>query len=152
MPRTRTPSKIHRFKKFKIKNDPTIRALVTYKILDSMTNIIKVWLAILDVVERITKDVCQKHNLPNEDLAYYIAYAKQQISLTREFDLETLKKEFQIIIDKWIKRNLQEQALNEIVEPVLMLGFSINHILDQVSQMQKYGWFNYSRFDTSHFW
>jgi len=152
MPRTYRPSKIHRFKKFWIKNNPSIRAQITNKILNSMANILEVWLYVLDINERVVNEIAQTYNIESYALAYYIAFAKQQTSKMRNLDLFTLFSELENLVNKWIKRGLDVNILNEILEKNFFVGFIATHILDKESEIQKYGWFDYSHFDISHFW
>jgi len=152
MPKCRKPNIIHRIKKFRIKNDPFIKSFIISKRLDEMANLLFAWLYSLDISEKLTIPILEANNVSENLKAYYIALGKQIVSKQTLYDLQTLEIEIKIIVDKWVKRGLDPSIIEQIKDPNFFVGFLVTHILDKEKLMQKYGWFDYSRFDISHFW
>ena len=151
MPKTKRASKYHRIFKYRVKNVPKIKAYIVNKFLNEMANILKVWLYCLDISERFTMPILENQNVQSNLKQFYIAFGKQVVNRAKDFDLETLFNEIQIKKDVWIKRGLDNNILELLQEPNVKVGFIVCYILDQVKLIEKYGWFDYSYFDLSHF-
>jgi hypothetical protein len=138
MPKPKRSFKIKRFKRYVLKLQPDIEAKRFQAQMSRLEELLRIWLIIQDNEEKDTLPILQGLGIPQEKLAYYLAYAKELINRALLFEIDTMLEEFEIKTDIFVKRGLAELALREISQTqekwasvwASLLGFLKNAYMD----------------------
>lgn len=124
--KARRSSKRRRIKKYILKTKPKPTNIAFKERLDWMTLDLKLWLVVLDELEKRVLKLCQAQGIPAQQIKNYFAYAKKQFKTLNRFTALTLWHEIQQKVAEFVLRGLKKEKMHEI-----------NEVLEQLLQDKK---------------
>ena len=69
-----------------------------------------------NIEESVKKNILEPNGVPSIQIPFYLNVAREVYSKARTFTGETLKMEAHAIADKWVKRGLRKELVNQILQ------------------------------------